>query len=464
MATMNELHERGRYANSGHGPRLSVLEIGLEDQVAVIEPDLAFWAVVERRALGDALAGSLIDDLRSRAASFGEEMNRLRFGLKPSAAYFNPTERCNFNCSYCYLPEDMRRSGKTMSEQELCEALERLLAYFRTVLPEGQRPQVIFHGSEPMVARESMFAGIRRFVDQFHFGVQTNASLLDDDAIAFLKDHGVAIGISLDAPEAELADATRRNWNGNGAFEQVSRVIDALADYPAFNVITTVTSFNVESLPRMVDFYHDHGVRVAMFNPVRITQPGGRQLKPANEVMSRWFLKALDRSFERYVETGQKLVIANFANVLAAVIAPTGRRLMCDISPCGGGRCFFAVSAHGDIFPCSEFIGFPEFRGGNLYRDALADILHSDPFTAVTTRRVEDFTPCDRCAIRHFCGAPCPAEVKAATGTLAAPSPYCEFYEEQVRYAFRVLARGHEGAFLWDGWEEETEETFNKSA
>jgi hypothetical protein len=37
------------------------------------------------------------------------------------------------------------------------------------------------------------------------------------------------------------------------------------------------------------------------------------------------------------LQTGRKLVDANFANILIAILAPTARRLMCDISPCGGG-------------------------------------------------------------------------------------------------------------------------------
>jgi len=136
---------------------------------------------------------------------------------------------------------------------------------------------------------------------------------------------------------------------------------------------------------------------------------------------------------------------------------------MCDISPCGGGRCFVAVSAHGDLFPCSEFIGFPEYRGGNLYEDDLNAVLESPPFKEITTRKVEDIAPCASCAIRHFCGAPCPAEVRVVSKTVKAPSPYCQFYEEQVRYAFRVLAQGREAAYLWDNWEQETEETFRCS-
>jgi uncharacterized protein len=51
--------------------------------------------------------------------------------------------------------------------------------------------------------------------------------------------------------------------------------------------------------------------------------------------------------------------------------------------------------------------------------------------------------------------------VKAVSGTLNAPSPYCEFYEEQVRYAFRVIAEGREEAYLWDGWGDETVESFS---
>jgi uncharacterized protein len=78
----------------------------------------------------------------------------------------------------------------------------------------------------------------------------------------------------------------------------------------------------------------------------------------------------------------------------------------------------------------------------------------------VVERRVERIVPCGRCAIRHYCGAPCPAEVKVVSGTLEAPSPYCEFYEEQVRYAFRVIAQGREAAYLWEDWQEETVETY----
>jgi uncharacterized protein len=37
---------------------------------------------------------------------------------------------------------------------------------------------------------------------------------------------------------------------------------------------------------------------------------------------------------------------------------------------------------------------------------------------------------------------------------------FCGFYEHQVRYAFRQIADGCEGDFLWDDWDAGTETLF----
>jgi uncharacterized protein len=134
---------------------------------------------------------------------------------------------------------------------------------------------------------------------------------------------------------------------------------------------------------------------------------------------------------------------------------------MCDISPCGGGRSFFAVSASGDMFPCSEFIGLPEFNGGNLFRDKIDEVRATPGFLKVTERKVEDIDPCCRCSVRHFCGSPCPAEAHEMNGGMTRPGAFCELYEEQVRYAFRLIADERAEAFLWDGWDKDTKTTLD---
>ncbi|MDP2916649.1 MAG: peptide-modifying radical SAM enzyme CbpB [Dehalococcoidia bacterium] len=430
------------------------IDIGHDDYVGLVSPDTAFWSLVRKDKLGGVMfGGELMAKYRRKSASFAREMDVLRFGLKPSAVYFNPTERCNLNCNYCYIPEDMRKNGQHMSKADLFKALTLLKKYFRRTLPKGARPQIIFHGSEPMLNREAMFAGIEQYLDDFRFGVQTNGTLLDKDAVNFLTSRGIGIGLSLDGHIAEIADKTRYNWSGGGSFDKVLAAMERLKGYPGYNVICTVTRENMQSLSDIVDFFHANEVPVCMLNPVRCTQRGAREIKPTDAELANYYLAALDRSYELYQKTGRKLVVANFANVLVGIVAPAARRLMCDISPCGGGRCFFALSARGDIFPCSEFIGLPDFKGGNIFTDDIETALTTRAFTMVTGRRIEEIEPCRHCAVRHYCGAPCPAEAQEMNGSLAKTGAFCELYEEQVRYAFRLIADGKEEAFLWDGWD-----------
>jgi uncharacterized protein len=454
---------RGRYFNTGNGCTLQPVTIGHPEYLGLVDPDTAFWALIRKDRVADALTdGRFMQQYRRKAAAFAQEMQTFRFGLTPSAVYFNPTDRCNLNCSYCYIPEQTRRRGSHMAPADLVKALRILRRYFRDRLPSGMKPQVVFHGAEPMLNREAVFAGVREFQDDFRFGVQTNGTLLDDAALDFLTSRGVAIGLSLDAATEGVASRTRTTWAGQSVFASVLASLEKLRGYPNASVICTVTRHNLRHLTRLVEFFHQAGVSTCMLNPVRCTRPGARAIKPSDHALSTHYLAALDRAGALYRETGRKLVVANFANGLIGILAPQARRLMCDISPCGGGRCFFAVSAQGDLFPCSEFIGLPKFKGGNLFQaGGIETALSSPAFRRVTGRRIEQIEPCGRCAVRHFCGAPCPAEAHAMNGGLDRPGAFCELYEEQVRYAFRLIADGRQDAYLWDGWDRGTTTTLD---
>lgn len=456
---------RGRYANSGNGPSLHPIDIGHAEYVGLVDPDTAFWSLTRKDKLPDTLSNpEFLSAYHRKSAQFAEEMQMLRFGLKPSAVYFNATERCNLNCAYCYIPKKMRRNGKHMSEKKITEALHRLKVYFDTVVPDGVKPQIVFHGAEPLLNRDAIFAAIEKCKHQFRFGIQTNATLLDDKAIEFLKLHGVGIGLSLDGHTANICDKTRLSWKGGSAFEYIVKAMKKLRGYDGYNVICTVTNKNMRHLTSIVEFLHAHEVPVCLLNIVRCTLPPARNVKPSDYMAVKYFIAALDRTYELYRQTGSKLVVANFANILVSIIAPTARRLMCDISPCGGGRCFFALAPNGDLFPCSEFIGLPQFKGGNLFEDDIDKVLESQPFRMVTGRKVEDIDPCNCCAIRHFCGSPCPAEAHEVNGGMEKTGSFCEFYEEQVRYAFRLIADDKQNAFLWDGWDRGTKKMFEFTA
>jgi len=456
---------RGLQVNTGSGPSLIPVDIQHDRYMGLVDPDTAFWALIEKENLAKALSDSIfLSEYRGKAQAFSEEMQELRFGLGLSAVYVNPTERCNLNCGYCYIPEGLRKSGNQMDADTLCRVLETLKTHFQRTLPEGRQAQIIFHGAEPLLCREALFKVIDRFQDDFNFGVQTNGTLLDAATAKFLMDHRVGVGLSLDASTAVVAGRTRKTWNGEGVFEKTLAAMELMRGYPGYNVICTVTRENMAELSNLVEFLHQREVPTTMLNMVRCTLPPARTLKPADEEVFPHFQAALERTHVLYKQSGRKLVVANFANILLSILAPAARRLMCDLSPCGGGRAFFALAPDGGMYPCSEFIGLPEYRGGNLFNDDIAGVLKSESFKKVTGRKVEDIQPCAGCAIRHFCGSPCPAEASEMHGGMNQPGAFCEFYEEQVRYAFRLIADGKADDFLWDGWDKGTETTFDASS
>lgn len=467
------------YANIGDGPTFTPIDIGLSDQMALISPDTAFWCLIKKEKLSSYITDQdLLKTYQQHSKRLEQEMNNLRFHLKTTAVYFNPTDRCNLNCSYCYIPSEKRKDGQHMSTEQLLNALKTLKSYFSLTLPPNRLPEIIFHGAEPLTNKAAMFAGIEQYVQDFRFGIQTNGTLLEDEDITFLKSKRVAIGLSLDSHIEEIANQTRKTWDNKGIYKQVLHCMEKLKGYPNYSVICTATQKNMHQLPALVDFFHEAEVPACMLNPVRCTLSGAREIKPHDLDLAHYYLRALERSYELFKSSGRKLIIANFANVLLSIVAPTARKLMCDISPCGGGRSFFALSASGDLYPCSEFIGLSEFVGGNLFnieknsseketkaqaikKDIDNIVFNSKPFSMVRGRRVEDIKSCQSCAIRHFCGSPCPAEAFTMNGGMKEKGAFCKLYEKQVQYAFKLVAENKFKDFLWDNWDKNLVSTFN---
>ena len=130
--------DAGRFLNTGDGKCLQIIDLRHPVYVAAIEPDTAFWSLIEKSHLADALSGGEIAwKLEKYSGTMGEEMETLRFGLTPSAVYFNPTEQCNLNCTYCYIPEALRKNGRHMTWAEMDRALLILRDHFSATVRPG---------------------------------------------------------------------------------------------------------------------------------------------------------------------------------------------------------------------------------------------------------------------------------------------------------------------------------------
>lgn len=411
-----------------------------KDWDILLDPDCVFWALAARR--GESAKAEARDMHRRVAQELDARLRRFRFETHVTAMYVNPNDACHADCRYCYIPPEIRRTGPRMEKRHLQMVLEKASAYFARQGLGGRKPVIIFHGSEPLVVKDLVFWAIREFGQTFAFGLQTDGVLLNEHDVEFLKERRVSVGISLDSPDSRTHSYLRRAPGGERAFERTVRAIEAFDGYAGLNVVTTITRHNVHDLARLIDFLHERKVPVALMNPVRTTQPYARSFQPDCDTLLNRFTEAVLHALELSERSGRTILIGDFSNLVLGIIAPEGRRLMCDITPCGGGRCFLAVTAGGEMIPCGEFQGLEGFSGGNIFRDGIEDAIDSAPFQQVRNRIVERIEECKNCAIRHICGAPCPAEAQGLTGQMLQPSPYCEFYKGIIKLAFRLIAEG----------------------
>lgn len=400
-----------------------------------LDPENIFWGVLSKNNGDFILPDDLIGLYRKERNHLDKEMHDFRFDEPLNCVYIDPTDRCNANCPYCYIPSKIRAEGAQMTWEQLDTALSRIQDHF----VNRKKPVVVFHAAEPLLVKDILFRCIKKYHKKMLFGIQTNALLLEKGDSDFIKKHRAGIGISLDAPAAAANNRSRVSRKGGGNFKKAVQAIGWFDGYEGLNVICTVNKYNVNKLADHVEFLHKKKVPMVLLNPVRLTQKRSEQVKPDDKVFAKNLITAVNRAMELTKKTKQQIVIGNFANVLLAIISPTARRMMCDISPCGGGRTFLTVTADGSMVPCGEFIGMKEFSGGNIFRSSIEKAMNSAAFRKVRSRMVEKIEECDVCDFRHICGSPCPAEMHAR-GNMYQKAVFCDFYKEIIRYAFKMIA------------------------
>jgi uncharacterized protein len=148
--------------------------------------------------------------------------------------------RCNLACDYCYMytmpDQSWRNRPRMMTPALVSVTAERIAEHARTHSLKSVR--VIFHGGEPLLAGARPLADaarkIRTAVDArvaVEAAVQTNATLLDEEALDILEAMNIRVGVSLDGTMA-AHDQRRQYPNGRGSYSDVEQSLKLLARHP----------------------------------------------------------------------------------------------------------------------------------------------------------------------------------------------------------------------------------------
>jgi uncharacterized protein len=146
-------------------------------------------------------------------------------------------ERCNLNCSYCYMYNHADRSylrrPAFMSDEVLEQLLRRIIEYCDR--RQKHRMALVLHGGEPMLMGTNRFEKLAATVQQKlgnrleSLQMQSNATLVDDDWIAALRKFSVMVSVSLDGPR-HIHDMFRVDHSGTGSHERALKGLLRLQD------------------------------------------------------------------------------------------------------------------------------------------------------------------------------------------------------------------------------------------
>jgi uncharacterized protein len=138
------------------------------------------------------------------------------------------TERCNINCSYCYV---FNQGDVSYKDHPALMSKDCIGAVARFVGEAARRHdiehlKIDFHGGEPMLIGSRRYLeacdAIRSAVPSscaVRFVIQTNATFIDGKWIDAFAQTGTVVGVSLDGPK-ELNDRLRVDHHGRGTYDR----------------------------------------------------------------------------------------------------------------------------------------------------------------------------------------------------------------------------------------------------
>ena len=342
----------------------------------------------------------------------GKQYSEPTAEIKPTFFIIDITNKCNFDCIYCFRNLDAQNVPASRIE-EICQYI---LNY--CVSENVDHIMIQFWGGEPLLAIDNL----RLVCDFFsktnlHVGydLETNGSLVTDKIAKELYERKVQVGVSIDGNEV-LHNRQRRYYDKSGTFAQVKQGIVNLQRYYGSNLsaICVLTKHNIEHISEMIDAFVDElNLRSVKFNIVR-DNPYATEcdLVPSMEQLQAFVpklvqkIKEVNKTDIRFTEPN---VITKLGNILY-------RRLhsCCISNGCCGGKKIISFAPDGCIYPC-EMTDFKDESLGTISDCNLCASISCAEKTHLyfAEKRISD---CDTCPWWAYCKGGCSSKVRYQNG------------------------------------------------
>jgi uncharacterized protein len=331
------------------------------------------------------------------------------------AITFQMTKACNLACSYCYVQQDGRLSGKCITWEVIEKALCTLFS-----CKDDLSHTVTFFGGEPLLQFNLMRKTIeytKQCCKKPRFSVTTNGTLLSPGVCEYLVENDVNLIVSYDGP-CSIHDHYRKDMFGNGSHVKVMRGLynmrDAYSHQGKANRIALRGTFGPEfaQLVTRVNDMHNlldknlcASITIEPYEFVSDTMYG---ISLSDEALLREeYTQVTDFLIKRIV-LNKKASFNQIMLYVKRLLSPT-----LHFTECGAGCGFVSVGTDGVIYPCHrEGTPIGHIDSGFCSERDVWEATHK-----------ADNPDCHSCDLFGICGGPCRQQSLITHGVITKPEP-----------------------------------------
>ena len=180
-----------------------------------------------------------------------------------------PTLFCNLNCSYCFIPEEDRRTTKKITLELVEQIAQRV---FSSGLVDGTFT-IAWAASEPLSMKPQFYEDAFAIIEKYNtsktkivHSFTTNATLVNEEWCQFFARHDIYLAVSIDGP-AFLHDRCRVTRDGKGTHKRVLEGVRLLRQHEIpFATISVLSYDGLDYADELYEFFRSEGIRGVSFN------------------------------------------------------------------------------------------------------------------------------------------------------------------------------------------------------
>lgn len=344
---------------------------------------------------------------------------------------------CNLRCEYCFASTGDFGGGRKLMDFETGKAA---IDFLLEKSVGRKNLELDFFGGEPLMNFEVVKQIVKyarskekEYNKNFRFTITTNGLLLSDDKIDFINKEMSNVVLSIDGRK-EVNDKLRKCIDGSGSYDIITKKYKNLVDkrgHENYYVRGTFTKYNL-------DFSNDvMHLNVLGFDQISIEPVVGDE--SSGYAITESDLPVIYDEYEHLADliidrsrSGNKF---NFFHFMLDL--DQGPCAIKRLRGCGCGNEYVAVTPDGDIYPCHQFVGKPEWKMGSVHDNSF-DLDMKETFAKANVYGKE---ACKDCWAKFYCSGGCNANSLEYAGSILKPYKLsCELEKKRLECAIMIKA------------------------